>query len=101
MIKNTVVITSIISHVFLQVETWLGMMIDSLYEGEAALETEGPFVACSSRPRPPPPHPEACFESALTLKQRLFAFEVELNSFQLREMAVLWVQVGVAVGPRM
>lgn len=37
-IKNTVVITSIISHVFLQVETWLGM-IDSLYEGEAALET--------------------------------------------------------------
>lgn len=98
MTKNTVVITSIISHVFLQVETWLGM-IDSLYEGEAALETEGPFVACSSRPRPH--HPEACFESALTLKQRLFAFEVELNSFQLREMAVLWVQVGVAVGPRM
>lgn len=48
-----------------------------------------------------PPHPEACFESTLTLKQRLFAFEVELNSFQLRQMAVLWVQVGVAVGPRM
>lgn len=52
-------------------------------------------------PVPRPHHPEACFESALTLKQRLFAFEVELNSFQLREMAVLWVQVGVAVGPRM
>ena len=52
-------------------------------------------------PVPQPPCPEACFERTLTLKQRLFAFEVELNSFQLRQMAVLWVQVGVAVGPRM
>lgn len=35
----------------------------------------------------------------LTLQQGLFAFEVELNSFQLRQMTVLWVQVSVAVGP--
>lgn len=54
-------------------------------------------MACSFHSSP---FPHACLKSTLTLKQRLLAFEVELNRFQLREMAVLWVQISVAVGPK-